>query len=139
MEQLDAPLQAVDQGSLPPEEPLEAALEAAPLLMGADGVMVPLRPTGGHPRGTTAWHEITVGVLARLGHPTTRTGKSVARLHQRRLVAVCGDIEALQRRLWLEALRQGIRRAPQVVWLSDGAQGLWHLFEACCARQATGI
>ena len=139
MEQLDAQLQAVDQGSLPPEEPLEAALEAAPLLLGADGVMVPFRPEGGHPRGKTAWHEIKVGVLARVGRHTTRTGKSVARLRQRRLVAVFGDIEALQRRLWLEALRQGIRRAPPVVWLSDGAQGLWHLFEACFARQATGI
>jgi len=101
--------------------------------------MVPCRPEGGHPRGKTAWHEITVGVLARLGRHTTRTGTSVARLHQRRLVAVFGDSEALQRRLWLEALRQGIRRAPQVVWRSDGAQGLWHLCEACFARQATGI
>ena len=26
-----------------------------------------------------------------------------------------------------------------MVWLSDGAQGLWHLFEVCFARQATGI
>src|SRR2546427_5561808 len=107
--------------------------------MGADGVRVPFRPEGGHPRGKTAWHEVKGGVLARLGRHTTRTGTSVARLHRRRLVAVFGAIEALQRRLWLEALRQGLRRAPQVVWRSDGAQGLWHLFAACFARQATGI
>jgi len=69
------------------------------LLLRPHGVMVPFRPEGGHPRGKTAWHEIKVGVLARLGRHTTRTGKSVARLHQRRLVAVFGDIEALQRRL----------------------------------------
>ena len=139
MEQLHAQLQALAQGHLPTEEPLAADLAAAPFLIGADGVMVPFRPEGGHPQGKTAWHEIKVGVLARLRRHTTRTGKVVARLHQRRLVAVFGDIEALQQRLWLEARRQGILRAPQVVWLSDGARGLWHLFEARFARHATGI
>jgi hypothetical protein len=78
-------------------------------------------------------------VLARLGRHTTRTGKSVARLHQRRLVAVFGDIEALQERLWCEALRQGIRHTAQVVWLSDGARGLWRLFEEHFTASATGI
>jgi hypothetical protein len=139
MEQLHAQLQALAQGHLPTEEPLAADLAAAPFLIGADGVMVPFRPEGGHPQGKTAWHEIKVGVLARLRRHTTWTGKVVARLHQRRLVAVFGDIEALQQRLWLEARRQGILSAPQVVWLSDGARGLWHLFEARFARHATGI
>jgi hypothetical protein len=54
-------------------------------------------------------------------------------------VAVFGDIEALQGRLWLEALRQGIRSAPQVVWLSDGARGLWCLLEECFTAYAMGI
>jgi len=139
MEQLQEQLQAVAQGQLPTEEPLAAELAAAPLLMGADGVMVPFRPEGGDPRGKTAWHEVKVGVLARLGRHRTRTGKVVARLHQRRLVAVFGDIEALQRRLWLAALRQGIRHASQVVWLSDGARGLWRLFEGHFTAYATGI
>jgi hypothetical protein len=139
MEQLHEQLQAVAQGQLPTEEPLAAELAAAPLLMGADGVMVPFRPEGGDPRGKTAWHEVKVGVLARLGRHRTRTGKVVARLHQRRLVAVFGNIEALQRRLWLEALRQGIRHASQVVWLSDGARGLWRLFEGHFTAYATGI
>jgi hypothetical protein len=139
MEQLHAQLQAVAQGQPPTEEPLAPELVAAPLLIGADGVMVPFRPEGGQPTGKTAWHEVKVGVLARLGRHRTRTGQVVARLQQRRLVAVFGDIEALQRRLGLEALRQGLKGASQVVWLSDGAQGLWHLFEGCFARQATGI
>jgi hypothetical protein len=139
MAQLHEQLQAVAQGHLPTEEPLPAQLEAAPLLMGADGVMVPFRPEGGHPRGKTAWHEVKVGVLARLAHHRTRTGEVVARLHQRRLVAVLGDIEALQQRLWLEALRQGIRHASQVVWLSDGARGLWRLFEERFTGYARGI
>jgi len=74
-----------------------------------------------------------------LGRHTTRTGKIVARLHQRRLVAVFGDIEALQERLWCEALRQGLRHTAQVVWLSDGARGLWRLFEEHFTAYATGI
>jgi hypothetical protein len=139
MAQLHEQLQAVATGHLPTEEPLAAELAAAPLLMGADGVMVPFRPEGGHPRGKTAWHEVKVGVLARLGRHTTRTGTIVARLHQRRLVAVFGDIEALQERLWCEALRQGIKHTAQVVWLSDGARGLWRLFEEHFTAYATGI
>ena len=139
MDTLRAQLEAVAQGDLPPEEPLEATLTTAPLVMGADGVMVPFRPEGGQPTGKTSWREIKVGVLARLGQHHTRTGKVVARLHHRRVVAVLGDIEALKPRLWLEAVRQGILSAPQVVWLSDGARGLWRLFEERFAAHATGI
>jgi hypothetical protein len=139
MAHLQEELQALAQGHLPTEEPLAAELTAAPLRIGAEGVMVPFRPEGGQPRGTTAWHEVKGGILARVGRHGTRTGTVVTRLHQRRLVAVCGDSDALRRRLWLEAMRQGILRAPQAVWLSDGAQGLWPLFEACFARHATGI
>src|SRR5207248_6805595 len=47
MEQLQEQWQAVAQGQLPPEEPLAPELVAAPLLLGADGVMVPFRPAGG--------------------------------------------------------------------------------------------
>jgi len=139
MEQLQAQLQAVAQGQLPTEEPLAPELVAAPLLLGADGVMGPFRPEGGQPRGKTAWHEIKVGVLARLGRHRTRSGKVVARLHQRRLVAVFGHIDALQQRLWLQALRQGIRHASEVVWLSDGARGLWRLFDERFVDYARGI
>jgi hypothetical protein len=139
MTQLHAQLQAAAAGHLPPEEPLAAEVAAMPWALGADGVMVPCRPAGGQPRGKTAWHAVKVGVLARLGRHRTRTGERVARLHQRRLVAVFGDIEALQGRLWLAALRQGIRSAPQVVWLSDGARGLWGLFEEGFTAYAMGI
>ena len=36
-------------------------------------------------------------------------------------------------------MRQGISTAPQVVWLSDGARGLWRLYEECLATSAMGI
>src|SRR5229473_2394934 len=53
--------------------------------------------------------------------------------------AALGNIETLKPRLWLEALRQGIIRAPQVVWLSDGGRGLWRLFEEQFSASAMGI
>ena len=139
MQTLQDHLHALAHGDLPAPEALAADLAAAPWVLGADGVMVPFRPAGGQPTGKTRWQEIKVGVLARLGQHRTRTGKVVTRLHHRRLVAVLGDVEALKPRLWLEAVRQGIRQAPQVVWLSDGARGLWRLYDERLAAYAVGI
>ena len=112
-------------------------LEGLPL--GADGVMVPFRPEARAPTGKTRWREIKVGVLARLSQHRTRTGQVVTRLAHRRLVAVLGDIEMLTPRLWLEAVRQGILSAPQVVWRSDGGRGLWRLFDERFVCHATGV
>ena len=139
MAHLQEDLAAVAQGHEPTPEPLTAAQAALPLALGADGVMVPLRPHAGAPRGKIRWREVKVGVLARLGQHRTRTGQSVTRLQHRRLVAVLGDIETLKPRLWLEALRQGLRSASQVVWLSDGGRGLWRLFEEQFSASARGI
>ena len=139
MATLHEALPAVATGQRPPEEPRAEALTNVPLVLGADGVRVPFRPDGGQPRGKTQWCEVKVGVLARLGQYRTRTGQVVTRLAQRRLVAVLGGSEALKARLWLEAVRQGLLHAPRVVWLSDGARGLWHLFEERFAGHATGI
>ena len=136
---LQEDLEAVARGDALPQEALAAALAALPLALGADGVMVPLRPTGGAPTGKIRWREITVGVLARLGQHRTRLGQVVTRLQHRRLVAVLGAIEALSPRLWGEAVRQGILQAPRVVWLSDGGRGLWRLFEERFASHARGI
>ncbi len=60
-----------------------------------------------------------VGILVRLGHHLNHKGKEIVRLHQRRLVAVLGDIDALNPRLMLEALRQEWQKAKKVVWISD--------------------
>ena len=139
MEGLHADLAAGTQGDEPTPEPLTAAHAALPLALGADGVMVPFRPEGGTPKGKIRWRESKVGVLARLRQHRTRTGPVVTRLVQRRRVAVLGDMDALTPRLWREALRQGIRSAPQVVWLSDGGRGLWRLYEERFAGYARGI
>ena len=54
-------------------------------------------------------------------------------------MAVWGDVDGLKPRLWLAAVRQGIRQAPQVVWLSDGARGLWRRYAERFAAHAVGI
>ena len=136
---LQGQLDALAAGEMPLVEPLDAAQAAMPLVIGADGVMVPLRPVAGTPKGQTSWREVKVGILARLGQQRTRAGQVVPRLYQRRLVAVLGTIEALKPRLWLAAVRQGITRAPRVVWLSDGARGLWGVFEEYFIAYATGV
>jgi hypothetical protein len=138
MTALQAQLAALAAGELPPAEPLDAAQAAMPLVIGADGVMVPLPPVAGTPKGKTSGREVNVGILARLGQPRTRAGPVVPRLSQRRLVAVLGTLEALQPRLWLAAVRQGITHAPRVVWRSDGARGVWGVFAEYVAAYATG-
>src|SRR2546429_7260356 len=67
MVQLEGELGALAAGELPAVEPLAAALEALPLVIGADGVMVPVRP---HPRtrnGKTRGRGIKGAILGRLG------------------------------------------------------------------------
>lgn len=139
MTQLQDDLAALTRGTLPDEEPMTADEHALPLVFGADGVMVSFRPTSGTPQGTPQWREVKVGVFARLSHTVTKTGQPVCRLLHRRVVAVLGDIDALQPRLWAEALRQGILTTTCVVWLSDGGRGFWRLFREHFASYAEGI
>lgn len=51
MERLNAQLEALSSGQLPDEEEMEAEIKSLPLLIGADGVMAPFRPAGGHAHG----------------------------------------------------------------------------------------
>jgi hypothetical protein len=139
MARLQEALEAVAKGDAPPQEPLAAALAALPLALGAEGVMVPLRPTGGAPTGKRRWRAINVGVLARLRQHRTRLGHGVTRLQHRRLVAGWGDREALRPRRWGEAVRQGILQASHGVWLSDGGRGVGRLVEERFASRARGI
>jgi hypothetical protein len=139
LEPLQEHVYALAQGDLPAPEALAADRAAAPLVRGTDGVTVPCRPTGGQPTGKTRWQAINVGVLARLGQHRTRTGTVVTRRHHRRLVAVLGGVDALQPRWWLAAVRQGIRQAPQVVGLRDGARGWWRLYAERLAAYAVGL
>jgi hypothetical protein len=138
-QQLEAELEALAAGQPPAEETLSAELATYPLVIGGDGVMVPFRPQRGSRWGKTIYREVKVGILARLVSRLNQTGKLVSRLEQRRLVAVVGALDQFGPRLWLEAVRQGIDHAPQVIWLSDGAKGLWGLFDKWFAGRAQGV
>lgn len=132
-------LQDLADGKSPQVTALDATVKEMPLIIAADGVTVPFRSQPKTPKGLVVWQEVKVTVLTRLGKRQTQTGKTVTQLHQRRLVAVLGDINALKPRLQLEALSQGVTTATQVVWISDGARGFWRLYRECFAEHAIGI
>ncbi len=138
MEQLQQELELLASGIEPAGEKLLPLEKQMPLIIGADGVMVPIRPQEKTPKGQTIWREVKVAILARLEHRINSKGKLISQLHHRRLVAVLGDIEALKPRLWLEALRCGFRGSA-VAWLSDGGRGFWRLYQECFSQTCTGI
>jgi hypothetical protein len=139
MNNLEAELEGLAAGELPETEVISAKLAAQTLLMGADGIMVPFRPQAKTAEGKTKWREVKVAIFARLGQVCTRAGKLIPHLHHHRVAAVLGDIDDLSERMWLESLKQGVKEAPQVVWLSDGARGLWRLFDERFQPYATGV
>lgn len=134
VQEVEADLRALESGDCRGQESAPPGLKGQPLVIGADGVLVPFRPHGGSPKGKTRWGEVKVAIVARLGRWVNRRGHPVTRLAQRRLVAVHGGLAALQARLWLEALRQQVCSIAHVIWLSDGGRGFWNLFERCFRR-----
>jgi hypothetical protein len=68
-----------------------------------------------------------------------RSGETVNHLVQRRLVALRGTLNDLQPLLEVEAHRQHLTKAKEVVWISDGARGFWRLFEQRFSSVAIGI
>jgi hypothetical protein len=67
MEHLQEAWAAVAQGHAPTPEPLTPAQVVLPWALGADGVLVPLRPEAGVPQGQSRWREVQVGIRARVG------------------------------------------------------------------------
>ncbi len=139
MQGLEAELKALAAGELPETEVMNAEIAVQTLLTGADGVMAPFRPQAQTAAGKTKWREVKVAIFARLGTVRTRAGKQIPRLHRHRVVAVLGNIDDLSERMWLEGLKQGVKETPQVVWLSDGARGLWRLFDERFQSYAIGV
>ena len=139
MENLQQELALLNSGIEPLEEKRPLELEQMPLIIGADGVMVPIRPQKKTSKGKTMWREVKVAILTRLGSRLSSTGQQISSLYHRRMVAVLGDIDTLRPQLWLEALRQGLRTAKCVVWISDGGRGFWRLHHECFANWAVAI
>ena len=137
--EVQAQLQAQTDGAEVTPEPLTATLATLPLAIGADGVMVPFRPTPKTAKGKIRWREVKVGILARLGTRLTQAHESVPQLLHRRLVAVLGDIDEFIPPLQLEAQRQSFESAPQVIWLSDGGRGFWRVYRTCFSHCAVAV
>jgi hypothetical protein len=138
MSKLEEELTAL-KGKLPDAEQIEATIAQLPLLIGGDGVMVPFRPNDGRPEGKTAWREVKVGIISRLGKRITSKGKEVSIIVRRKLVAVLGNIEAFKSRMWLASVKEGILEAHIVVWISDGGRGFWGIFHDLFSSRAQGI
>jgi hypothetical protein len=139
MAQLDSQLQDLAWGCSPELDSLDEMLKTMPLIIAADDVTVPFRSLPKTPKGKIICKEINVALFARLGKHLTSSGNPITRLHQRRFVAVLGDIEQLKSRWQLESRRQGVTTASLVAWISDGARGFWRLFQECFAGSAVGI
>jgi hypothetical protein len=137
--ELKQQLQQQAAGEAVPEEALDESLAALPLAIGADGVMVPFRPTPQSTCGKTKWQEIKVGVLARLEMRQHAEGQCRPQLQHRRVVAVVGKIDAFIPPLRLEARRQAFESAPQVIWRSDGGRGFWRVYQTCFAHCAIAV
>ena len=58
MEQLQQELALLNSGIEPLEEKRSPSLNQMPLIIGADGVMVPIRPQEKTPKGKTLWREV---------------------------------------------------------------------------------
>ena len=137
METLQKHLHALAQGDLPAPEALAAALAAAPLVLGADGVLVLLRPTVvSRPRPVPARSRISAGPLEPASH-AHRQGHHLAAPAS--AGGGLGGYRGAWPRLWLEAVRQGISTAPRWSGSCDGARGLWRLYEEQLAAVAAGI
>ena len=115
---------------MPETEFLSERSQKAPLAIGADGVMAPIRPQKSTPAGKTIWREIKIGIMTRLTERTNRKGEPVPQLEQRRVVAVMGSVDEFMPVLQLEANKQSISQAERIVWLSDGGKGFWRIFES---------
>ncbi len=55
------------------------------------------------------------------------------------MVAFLGPVDDFAPRLWLEAVKQGVKEAKCVAWLSDGGRGYWGVYHKYFAGYATGI
>lgn len=122
--------QAQSRYASPPQErlPQRAASELAVLM--ADGCQIRYRGAGWGKKKTeqnrVEWHELKLGVFYR--HEEAAHTESGRGLLADKIVVSCQE-QALElgRRLNWEALREGLGRARQMLFLGDGADWVWNL------------
>ena len=124
--------------TLEPEE-IDPEISSLPMVIGADGVFVPFRPETNSPEGKTVWYEVKVGIIGRIAKRLNSKGKEVSFIARKRLVAILGDICKFKPLLMLLSVKEGIKTARQVVWLSDGGKGFWGAYKELFSKTAQGI
>ena len=65
IEALKSQLDTFEQGKPMPLDSIDPTIEQLPILIGADGVMVPFRRQKETPKGTTLWREVKVAIVTR--------------------------------------------------------------------------
>ena len=85
---LNDELEALAQGIAVDVESTDPDTENLPLLIGADGVMVPFRPEKGSPKGGIRWREVKVAIVARLGLHRSQSHNDSEKI-ETKLVQLC--------------------------------------------------
>jgi hypothetical protein len=111
--QAQAEIERVWQAKTP--KPREIGRAPERLYLSPDGTHVPVR-------GEKEWKEIKVGTV--FTAPVPARGQEPVR-ERTRYVAGFENAELFYRRLYVEALKQGIEEAAEVVVIGDGADWIW--------------
>jgi len=128
IQKINEELEKLNEGEEPQLNEIESEVAELPMVIGGDGVTVPFRPNEGSPKGKTKWFVVNIGIIARIGSKISKTGKKISVIVRRRVIAVLDNITIFKNHMHLEALKEGINNAKQIVWLSDGAKGFWTVF-----------
>lgn len=132
-------VKSLESGEMPDPEKIDPTISELPMVIGADGVFVPFRPEKNTPKGKTVWFEVKIGIIARIGKRINSKGKEISYIARKRLVAILGDIKKFKPQLLLLSIKEGIKTATQVVWISDGGKGFWGVYNELFSKAAQGI
>jgi len=135
----DKELERFSEGGLPAASEIDDKILRLKMAMGADGVMLPFRPNGGAPEGKSEWHEVKIGIFARLMEKINKKGRKVRVIVRKRVVAVLGTVDDLRPRMELMAVKERMDEAEDVAWLSDGGPWLWGIFDKVFAGRVRGV
>ena len=80
-----------------------------------------------------------IGIIGRIGKRLNSKGKQISFIARKRLVAILGDINKFKPLLMLLSIKEGIKTAKQVAWISDGGKGFWGVYYELFSKVAQGI
>lgn len=110
-------------------KPREACSAPQRLYISPDGTHIPIR-------GQKDWSEVKVATIFTAGIPPR--GEKPIR-EQTRYVGGLEDAETFYKRLYVEALKQGVDQAGEVVVIGDGAAWIWNQAELTLPKNRVEI